>query len=103
MTKFLPAVGRQISNQMPNLILRQAQDDGLEMLKFKIMVRPRRELSRTLVEPLILDFDIHLTFGFCNLDLANSGCLHHDAADNVCCIITSICSITEVSVDLPHF
>jgi hypothetical protein len=27
------------------------------------MVRLRREFSRTLVEPLILNFDIHLTFG----------------------------------------
>jgi len=44
------------------LILRHAQDDGLDLLKNEIMVRPRRELSRTLVEPLILDFDIHLTF-----------------------------------------
>jgi hypothetical protein len=32
------------------------------MLKNEIMVRPRRELSRTLVEPLILDFEIHLAF-----------------------------------------
>ena len=46
----------------PKLILRHAQDDGLDLLKNKIMVRPRRELSRTLVEPLILDFDIHLAF-----------------------------------------
>jgi len=27
------------------------------------MVRLRRELSRTLVEPLIINFDIHWTFG----------------------------------------
>jgi hypothetical protein len=46
----------------PKFILRHAQDDGLEMLKNEIMVRPRRELSRTLVEPLILDFEIHLVF-----------------------------------------
>ncbi len=32
------------------------------MSKNKIMVRLRRELSRTLVEPLILDSDIHLIF-----------------------------------------
>jgi hypothetical protein len=43
---------------MPKLILRQAQDDGLKMLKNEIMVRPRRELSRTLVQPWILEFDI---------------------------------------------
>jgi hypothetical protein len=47
-----------MSNQMPKLILRQAQDDGLKMLKNEIMVRPRRELSRTLVQPWILEFDI---------------------------------------------
>ncbi len=47
---------------MTKFILRQAQDDGLKMPNNKIMVRLRRELSRTLVEPLILEFDIHLTF-----------------------------------------
>jgi hypothetical protein len=48
----------------PKLILRQAQDDGLKMLKNEIMVRPRRELSRTLVEPWILELEIHLSLGF---------------------------------------
>jgi hypothetical protein len=45
---------------MTKFILRQAQDDGLKMPNNKIMVRLRRELSRTLVEPLILEFDIYL-------------------------------------------
>ena len=58
----MPNAKVQISNPKP--ILRQAQDDSSKMLKNKIMVSLRRELSRALVEPLILNFDIHLTFGF---------------------------------------
>jgi len=34
--------------------------------------------------------------------ISSSGCFHHNAADDVGCIITSIRSIAVVSIDLPH-
>jgi hypothetical protein len=45
------SASEKVKCQNPNVILRQAQDDVLNMLKDETMVRLRRELSRTLVEP----------------------------------------------------
>jgi len=52
----------------PKLILRQAQDDGLNILKIKIMVSLRPELrpraQSNACRTMILEFDIDLAFGF---------------------------------------
>jgi hypothetical protein len=69
--------------------------------------------SEAQMSKMFLKFGIHLSFacpayrrqaqaGILVFGISNSGCFHHNAADDVGCIITSILSIAVVSIDLPY-